>query len=80
MTLTTPAGTPASLNSLVMYRAVSGVSSDGLITTQQPVARAGAIFHENMYRGWRVSRGVGGGGGGGDVSSRVSSHLQSSRG
>lgn len=47
-TFTTPAGRPASLKSLVMYMALSGVSSDGLMTTVHPVARAGAIFQENM--------------------------------
>ena len=49
--MTTPAGRPASLNSLVTYIAVSGVSSDGLMTTVLPVAKAGAIFHANMRRG-----------------------------
>jgi hypothetical protein len=46
--LTTPLGIPASLKSLVIYMAVSGVSSEGLRMTQQPVARAGATFQENM--------------------------------
>lgn len=50
-TLMTPLGRPASLKSLVMYMAVKGVSSEGLITTVLPAARAGAIFHENMRRG-----------------------------
>ena len=36
---------------LVMYKAVKGVSSEGLITTVHPVARAGAIFQVNMRRG-----------------------------
>lgn len=39
------------MKSLVMYMAVKGVSSEGLITTVLPAARAGAIFHENMRRG-----------------------------
>ena len=50
--LTTPLGTPASLKILVIYIAVSGVNSDGLRTTAQPVASAGAIFHDNIKRGW----------------------------
>ena len=55
MMFTTPLGRPASLKSLVMYMAVSGVSSEGLRTTVQPVARAGATFQESMKRGYERS-------------------------
>src|SRR6201999_2860990 len=40
-TLTTPDGTPASVSSAARASAVSGVSSAGLSTTEQPAARAG---------------------------------------
>ena len=43
-TLTTPIGKPAYLERAAKYKAVSGVSSDGLITTTFPVATAGANF------------------------------------
>jgi len=51
MTLTTPAGTPASSRMPVNSRVVSGVSSAGLTTTVQPAARAGAIFRVAMASG-----------------------------
>jgi hypothetical protein len=40
-----PAGTLASVMAAASSSAVSGVSSDGLSTTAQPAASAGAIFH-----------------------------------
>ena len=42
--LSTPAGRPASIQSSLNRKAVAGVISEGLATTQQPTARAGAIF------------------------------------
>src|SRR5665647_367692 len=51
MTFTTPAGRPASSNSLTRYRVVSGVSAAGLITTVQPAASAGAILRVAMASG-----------------------------
>ena len=44
MMLSTPAGRPASMHSSLSRKAVAGVISEGLATTQQPTARAGAIF------------------------------------
>jgi hypothetical protein len=43
MTLKTPSGMPASVQISASFKAVSGVSSDGLRTTEQPQASAGAI-------------------------------------
>jgi hypothetical protein len=45
--LTTPGGKPTLAMSFAMYRAVSGVNSDGFSTTVFPVASAGAIFQVN---------------------------------
>ena len=42
--LNTPAGSPASAPSTARARAENGVSSDGLSTTVQPAARAGATL------------------------------------
>lgn len=50
-TFTTPLGKPASLESLAAYNALSGVSSAGLRTIVQPVAKAGAHFHEAIKSG-----------------------------
>ena len=44
ITLTTPAGTPASVRIPAISRADNGVSSAGLCTTTFPAASAGAIF------------------------------------
>src|SRR3989442_11053431 len=43
-TLTTPSGTPASKQYSANLKGVIGVSSQGLITIEQPVASAGATF------------------------------------
>src|SRR5947209_14780006 len=43
-TLTTPSGTPASKQYSASLKVVIGVSSEGLITIEQPVASAGATF------------------------------------
>src|SRR3546814_4679442 len=51
MTLTTPAGRPASSSNFTRYRVVSGVSAAGLITTVHPAASAGAILRVAMARG-----------------------------
>ena len=51
MTLTTPAGTPASASTSVSSSAVSGVSCAGLSTTVQPAARAGPILRVPMASG-----------------------------
>jgi hypothetical protein len=50
-TLNTPGGMPASSASSASLRAVSGLFSDGLSTTELPAARAGAIFHAAMIMG-----------------------------
>ena len=50
-TLTTPSGTPASVSSRAIARAVSGVSAAGLSTTVQPAASAGAILRVAMAAG-----------------------------
>ena len=50
-TLNTPAGTPASSARTARARAVKGVSSEGLSTTVQPAARAGATFRVTMAAG-----------------------------
>ena len=47
--LRTPAGKPASRHNSPSKNAVTEVSSEGLATTQQPTAKAGAIFQENRY-------------------------------
>jgi len=44
-TLTTPGGNPASAISSAKPSVDAGACSDGLITTVQPAARAGASFH-----------------------------------
>ncbi len=49
--MSTPAGTPASSASLASASAHSGVSSDGLITTVQPAASAGATLRVIMAIG-----------------------------
>jgi len=49
--LRTPAGRPASRHNSPSKNAVTGVSSEGLATTQQPTAKAGAIFQVNRYSG-----------------------------
>mmetsp|Transcript_11038 Transcript_11038/g.24095 ORF Transcript_11038/g.24095 Transcript_11038/m.24095 type:complete len:310 (-) Transcript_11038:46-975(-) len=51
MTLRTPAGTPASCASLPSSTEVSGESSEGLSTTEQPAASAGAAFQEDIRSG-----------------------------
>ncbi len=50
-TLSTPAGMPARTASSAAARAVSGVSSAGLMTTGQPAARAGATLRVIMASG-----------------------------
>lgn len=50
-TLNTPAGTPASIASSARRRAVSGVSSAGLMTMVLPHASAGMIFHRAIISG-----------------------------
>ena len=50
-TLKTPSGTPASAASRARARAVKGVSSEGLSTTVQPAARAGATLRVTMAAG-----------------------------
>ncbi len=47
----TPSGIPASWAYLAILIAVSGVSSAGLIITEQPAAKAGAIFHTAIIKG-----------------------------
>ena len=47
----TPGGKPMSRAASPSIHAVTGVTSDGLPTTQQPAASAGAIFHVNRYSG-----------------------------
>ncbi len=49
-TLSTPAG-KISFASSASFRAVSGVISDGLITTQLPAAKAGASFQAAIING-----------------------------
>jgi len=49
--LTTPAGTPASSARAQSANALNGVSSDGLMTTVQPAAKAGPIFRVTMADG-----------------------------
>ena len=50
-TFTTPSGTPASLSSDAMNKALSGVSSAGLCTTTLPAASAGAILDVDRISG-----------------------------
>ena len=50
-TLKTPSGKPASLIHVLKKYAVTGVTSDGLATTQLPAAKAGATFHVKRYNG-----------------------------
>ncbi len=47
----TPAGKPTYRQICASKKAVKGVTSEGLATTQFPVARAGAIFQVNKYKG-----------------------------
>ena len=49
--LTTPGGNPASAISAPNSTVDSGVSSEGLTTTQLPAASAGAIFNSAMLSG-----------------------------
>ena len=51
-TLSTPSGMPASRAMSPSSMAVSGVCSDGLRTTELPVARAGARLFEAIIIGW----------------------------
>ncbi|MNL24289.1 hypothetical protein D3C87_1457170 [compost metagenome] len=51
ITFRTPAGNPALSAMPASSRAVNGVSSDGLSTTVQPAASAGATFHEAISIG-----------------------------
>ena len=51
MTLTTPAGTPASSRIGISASMVSGVSEAGLSTTGQPAASAGPILRVAMAAG-----------------------------
>ena len=50
-TLSTPSGRPASVASRASVRVVNGVISAGLITTEQPAARAGMTFHTAICSG-----------------------------
>ena len=50
-TLRTPSGRPASVASRASVSVVSGVSSAGLITTEQPAASAGITFHTAICSG-----------------------------
>ncbi len=50
-TLSTPSGSPASLASRANVRVVSGVISAGLITTEQPAAKAGNTFQTAICSG-----------------------------
>ena len=50
-TLSTPGGAPASIASSATRSAVSGVSSAGLRTTEQPEASAGPIFQAIIRSG-----------------------------
>ncbi|MNE80602.1 hypothetical protein D3C80_1771890 [compost metagenome] len=50
-TLNTPGGTPASLASSAIRSRVRGVVSDGLMTMEQPAARAGITFHMPISSG-----------------------------
>ncbi|MNT93229.1 hypothetical protein D3C72_2346500 [compost metagenome] len=50
-TLSTPGGMPASMASSARRRAVSGVSSAGLMTMVQPAASAGMIFQMAIISG-----------------------------
>src|SRR5438445_3511892 len=47
----TPAGKPASMHNFESRNAVIGVTSEGLATTVQPAAMAGATFHVKRYSG-----------------------------
>ena len=51
MTLTTPAGTPASSSTGISASMVSGVSEAGLRITGQPAARAGPILRVAIAAG-----------------------------
>src|SRR5262245_10554302 len=51
MTLTTPAGTPASSSAGIRASMVSGVSDAGLSTTGQPAASAGPILRVAIAAG-----------------------------
>ncbi len=49
--LSTPSGKPASISIFPMARAVAGVSSAGLMMTEQPAASAPLIFREGVIVG-----------------------------
>ena len=49
--LTTPAGSPASMQTSAKASAVSGVNSAGFKTTVFPAASAGAIFQASISSG-----------------------------
>src|SRR5690606_21952596 len=49
--LKTPAGSPASCSALARWVTDIGVSSAGLITTEFPLIRAGAVFQAGMAIG-----------------------------
>src|SRR3546814_9135296 len=51
MTFTTPGGKPASANSPANSSMEAEVNSDGLMTTVQPAANAGAIFQAVSING-----------------------------
>ena len=50
-TFATPAGRPRESRTSAINNVVEGVSSEGLITNELPVASAGAIFHEACNSG-----------------------------
>ena len=50
-TLSTPAGKPASSSAAAIARAVAGVSSDGLMITEQPAASALLILRAGVMAG-----------------------------
>ncbi|MCY1228106.1 hypothetical protein D3C71_1509930 [compost metagenome] len=50
-TLNTPGGKPASSNNVASSSVEAEVNSDGLTTTVQPAAMAGAIFQLNSING-----------------------------
>jgi O-acetyl-ADP-ribose deacetylase (regulator of RNase III) len=51
MTLNTPGGAPASTRISASFKALSGVSSDGLKTIALPQASAGAAFQQAIWIG-----------------------------
>lgn len=50
-TLMTPGGSPAFAASSANFKAVSGDTWAGLMTTVLPAARQGAIFHDSIISG-----------------------------